>query len=105
MWLQIKTSTGPYVFRSSDLKSIVTTGSTGLRFVFEGSNIQPKPTDVWVDFTHTADKGNDIVDLFWEWSTRTWKKDLARPVVLADKVNNIYFSNEISTCRITTPGS
>ena len=105
MWLQIKTSTGPYVFRSSDLKSIITTGNTSLRFVFEGSNIQPKPTDVWVDFTHTAGKGNDIVDLFWEWSQRDFKKDLLRPVVLADKVNNIYFSSEISICKIITPGT
>tara|TARA_R110002020_G_scaffold29814_4_gene94182 strand:- start:8925 stop:9236 length:312 start_codon:yes stop_codon:yes gene_type:complete len=101
MWLQIKTSIGPYVFRSQDLKTIAPVSNTVLRFVFENSNIQPKPADVWVEFTHTAGKGNDIVDLFWEWTQRDWKKDLLRPVVLADKVNSIYFSNEISACKIT----
>ena len=103
-WLQIKTSTGPYIFSANNIKSIVTTGNTGLRFVFEGSNIQPKPTDVWVDFTHTSGKGNDVAHYFYRYIVRNFKKD-GNPILLADKVNNIYFSNEISACKIITPGS
>ena len=105
MWLQIKTSRGPYIFRTIDLKSIVTTGLTGLRFVFGGSNIQPEPVDVWVDFTHTSGKGNEVADYFWEYTQRNWNKDLLTPVVIVDIPNSIYFSNEISACKIITPGS
>ena len=109
-WLQIKTSTGPYIFNANNIKSIVTTGNTGLRVVFEASNIQPKPTDVWVDFTHTSGKGNEVADYFFEFVTReaskkVKKRGLLAPITIADKVNNIYFSNEISACKIITPGS
>jgi hypothetical protein len=109
-WLQIKTSTGPYIFSANNIKSIVTTGNTGLRFVFEGSNIQPKPTDVWVDFTHTSGKGSEVADYFFEFVTReagkkVKKRGVLAPITIADKVNNIYFSNEISACKIITPGS
>ena len=99
-WLQIKTSIGPYVFRGQDLKTIAPVSNTVLRFVFGNSNIQPEPADVWVEFTHTSGKGTDIVDYFYKYVQRNWKKT-GNPVLMADKVNSIYFSNEISACKIT----
>ena len=103
IWVEIKTSTGPHIFKFSKLKTIIPKANTVLRLVFEESNLQPKPTDVWIELTHGADKGSIIIRELFEFIDRNHSKK-GNPVTIADVANSKYFSNDVTSLSIKSPG-